>query len=120
MVWCSLRLQPVSGKITSVTQIENDTSLTGAGDTMQGEGEGEGEGKGGEREGEGEGKGGEEEGEGDGEAGEEERGKIDGRTEYAGGRFAGVGDFEPTVQKPANKKVATLPLFRCTPESALR
>ena len=99
----------MSGKITSVTQIENDTSLTGAGDAMQGE-----------RGGEGEGKGGEGEGEGDGEEGEEERGKIDGRTEYAGGRFAGVGDFEPTVQKPAKKKVATLPLFRCTPESALR
>lgn len=51
---------------------------------------------------------------------EEAEGQVESREEYSGGRFAGVGDFEPTVSRTAKKRKVTLPLFRCKPEAALR
>ena len=51
---------------------------------------------------------------------EGERGKVEGRREYGGGRFAGVGDFEPGVQRVAEKRKVALPLFKCKPEASLR
>ena len=53
------------------------------------------------------------------EVGEEDGEEVQGgEVEYGGGRFAGVGDFEPAVQKTSRR--VTLPLFRCKPEAALR
>ena len=46
--------------------------------------------------------------------------KVEGRSEYGGGRFAGVGDFEPAVQRVTKKRKVTLPLFKCKPEATLR
>lgn len=88
------RIQPLSGKVTSVSQIVQDTSTAG--------GERQGEGQTPERE--------DEEGR---EGGGEKR-------EYGGGRFAGVGDFEPAVEQGSRKKRADLPLFKSKPEAALR
>lgn len=83
--------------MTSVSQIVQDTSTAG--------GERQGEGETPEREDEEEGEGG--------------RGGG-GKREYGGGRFAGVGDFEPAVEQGSRKKRADLPLFKSKPEAALR
>lgn len=83
-----LRLQPLTGKVTSVTQLEKGTHS----EAMEEE---------------------EEEGEGGKEAGSEEK------AEYAGGRFAGVGEFAPTLTKAAKKKVS-LPLLTSKPDTVLR
>ena len=64
----------------------------------------------------------EKEGEGEEEKEEEEEGK-EGEGEvrnYAGGRFAGVGDFAPTIQTRVKRRKVALPLFKCKPESAIR
>lgn len=87
-----LRIQPLSGKVTSVSQLEEDNSRS---EDMEKEGATGGE----DREGEGE---------------------VEGRREYSGGRFAGVGEFEPTVPSTSKKRMVTLPLFRCKPQAALR
>lgn len=84
-----LRIQPLSGKVTSVNQMEEDTSRS---EDME------------------EGATGVEDGEGE----------MEGRGEYSGGRFAGVGDFEPSLPRTSKKRKVTLPLFRCKPEAALR
>ena len=89
------RIQPLSGKVTSVSQIVQETSAVGSGE--------------GEREVTGEMEGG----------GEREEGEREGR-EYGGGRFAGVGDFEPSVERTSQKRRTDLPLFKSKPEAALR
>lgn len=83
------RIQPLSGKVTSVSQMEEDTSRS---EDME------------------KGTTGAEDGEGE----------VEGRGEYSGGRFAGVGEFEPTPPLTSKKRKVTLPLFRCKPEAALR
>ena len=107
--------------MTSVSQIEPDTSTGGSGEEGRGEGGGEREEGKEEREEEMEGEG-EEGREGEGEEGREgegEEGKEEGR-EYGGGRFAGVGDFEPSVERASTRKRTDLPLFKSKPEAALR
>ena len=84
---CLLRLQPLTGKVTSVTQLEKGAHS----EAMEEE----------------------EEGEGGKEAGSEEK------ADYAGGRFAGVGEFAPALTKAAKKKVS-LPLLTSKPEAVLR
>ena len=122
-VWrCVLcRIQPLSGKVTSVSQIVQETSAVGSGEgereggrerEVTGEREGGGEREesgGGEREVTGEMEGG----------GEKEEGEREGRG-YGGGRFAGVGDFEPSVDSTSQKRRTDLPLFKSKPETALR
>ena len=90
-----------------MSQIEGDTAHSaGNEDSVEGEG-----GKEGEREGD----------EDEQMKGREEDGRKGGdRTEHGGGRFAGVGDFEPTVHRMSKKRKVTLPLFRSKPEAALR
>lgn len=100
-----LRIQPQSGKVTSVSQMEEDTSRS---EDMEERATGVEDGEGGVEDGEG----GAEDGEGEGE--------VEGRREYSGGRFAGVGEFEPTLPQTSKKRKVTLPLFRCKPEAALR
>lgn len=90
-----LRIQPLNGKVTSVSQMEEDNSRSVADEDMEKEGTK-----------------GVEEGEAEG--------QVEGSEEYSGGRFAGVGDFEPTVSRTTKKRKVTLPLFRCKPEAALR
>ncbi|CAI8012816.1 Protein AAR2 homolog [Geodia barretti] len=115
------RIQPLSGKVTSVSQIVQETSAVGSGEgereggrerEVTGEREGGGEREesgGGEREVTGEMEGG----------GEKEEGEREGRG-YGGGRFAGVGDFEPSVDSTSQKRRTDLPLFKSKPETALR
>ena len=111
---CFLRCQPLSGKVTSVSQIEEDTSHPGGTEEEKEEEEDIAEAEG------------EEEAAKDvetqrvGREEEGERGKVEGRREYGGGRFAGVGDFEPGVQRVAKKRKVALPLFKCKPEASLR
>ena len=127
MVVCVLcRIQPLSGKVTSVSQIVQETSAVGSGEgereggrerEVTGEMEGGGEREeGGEREG---GREREESGGGEREVTGEMEGEIEGRG-YGGGRFAGVGDFEPSVDSTSQKRRTDLPLFKSKPETALR
>lgn len=53
----------------------------------------------------------------EGEGGKEE--EREEKAEYAGGRFAGVGEFAPALMKAAKKKVS-LPLLTSKPEAVLR
>ena len=134
MVVCVLcRIQPLSGKVTSVSQIVQETSAVGSGEGEREGGRerevtGEMEG-GGEREEGGEREGGrerevtgerEESGGGEREVTGEMEGEIEGRGGYGGGRFAGVGDFEPSVDSTSQKRRTDLPLFKSKPETALR
>ena len=41
-------------------------------------------------------------------------------TDYGGGRFAGVGEFAPALQKASNIARAALPVFKQNPEASLR
>ena len=87
------RLQPLTGKVTSVSVVVPDTAAAGGGDAGE-----MGEGR---------------------ERGESSETDEGGGREYSGGRFAGVGDFEPTVERVAEKRTH-LPLFKSKPEAALR
>ena len=88
MCVCCCRIQPESGKVTSVSVMVPEVGGA-VGDKME-EVQGPGE--------------------------EREKGER----EYGGGRFAGVGDFKPTILTVAMKRRDDLPSFISKPEAALR
>ena len=103
-VWGEYRLQPVSGKVSSVSQVEQySTASSPSGEEemlMEGDKE--------------------EDSSLMKEKDKWEEGEREGEDGYSGGRFAGVGEFEPAVQRQSKKKRVAMPLFKAKSEASLR
>ena len=50
----------------------------------------------------------------------EDEGREEREAGYGGGRFAGVGEFAPALQKASEIARAALPVFKRNPEASLR